>query len=173
MKSSIIKRTILTPAALAALLAATAVPVYSGPEAVTPAEPVVEAETVAGSKPMPEPPQPIIGPRPLQVNVYFNNASSRLTHETLVILTQASSQLANERVNSVKVSGFASAVGNSDYNQVLSERRANAIAQYIRDNWRLTGDKVSVVAHGEDRLVNGSQTNNSRDRRVLVKISFN
>ena len=137
------------------------VPVYVKPE------PVVEA-------PKPEPkPEPVIELKPLQVNVFFTNDSSELTSETLDVLAQAKSQLVNDRLDSVNVAGFASAVGDSEYNQALSERRAKAVVEYIRNNWNVASDKVSVVANGEDMLINEDNTNNSRDRRVMVKVSFN
>lgn len=133
-------------------------------------EPVVEPEPVVAPEPVPE---PVVELKPLKVNVYFDNDSSALTNETLEILAQAKTQLVEDRVNSVNVSGFASAVGNADYNQALSERRANAVVEYIRQNWNIDSGKVSAVAHGEDMLVNADKSNNSRDRRVMVEISFN
>ena len=138
-----------------------------------PAPVYVKPEPVVAPEPAPEPPKPVIELKPLQVNVFFDNDSSELTGETLQILAQASSQLVNDRIDTINVSGFASAVGNSDYNQALSERRAQAVVEYIRQNWTIDGGKVSVAAHGEDMLINQEQSNNSRDRRVMVKISFN
>ncbi|NRA83781.1 MAG: OmpA family protein [Gammaproteobacteria bacterium] len=139
-----------------------------------PAPVYVKPEPVVQPKPAPVPPKPpVIELKPLQVNLYFDNDSSELTHETLEILSQAKSQLVNDRIDTIDVAGFASAVGNSDYNQALSERRATAVVEYIRQNWNIESGKVSVVSHGEDMLQNDSNLNNSRDRRVMVKIKFN
>jgi len=138
----------------------------------------VVAPVIIAPAPEPEPaPAPVVVLKPLQVNVYFDNDSSELTSETLDILAQAQRQLTSDRVESVNVSGFASAVGNADYNQALSERRAQAVVEHIRNNWNfegsnLTSNDVNVVAHGEDSLINDEMTNNARDRRVMVKISF-
>jgi len=127
------------------------------------------------AKPMPAPapvvkPSPVPEMKPLQVNVYFDNNSSVLTKETKSILDNAGSQLADGNVETVTVAGFASALGNTAYNQMLSDKRAKAVATYIEKNWRVDNDKVSVSASGEEKA--SDMENNGKDRKVMVKIKF-
>ncbi|NRA53110.1 MAG: OmpA family protein [Gammaproteobacteria bacterium] len=143
-----------------------------------PAPVAVVAPVIIAAAPAPKPapvpaPVPVVVLKPLQVNVYFDNDSSALTTEALDILANAQRELDSDRVESINVSGFASAVGNVDYNQALSERRAAVVVQHIKANWNLNNSDVKVVSHGEESLINDDVANNSRDRRVMVKISFN
>jgi len=137
---------------------------------------VVAPVIIAAPAPVVKPasvPAPVVVLKPLQVNVYFDNDSSALTTEALDILANAQRELDSDRVESINVSGFASAVGNADYNQALSERRAAVVVKHIKANWNLNNSDVKVVSHGEESLINDDIANNSRDRRVMVKISFN
>jgi len=141
----------------------------AAPAPVVTAPPVVKPEPIV--EPMPAPkPAPIVEMKPLNVNLYFDNDSSALTGEAKAILDQAKSQLSNDRVDVVSVQGSASAIGDAQYNQLLSMRRADAVAQYIKSNWNVDASKVSVDASGED---DASKPNNPLDRKVQVKVKFN
>lgn len=134
--------------------------------------PIVVAPVVA---PVVEPapvvaPTPVIEVKPLQVTVYFDNNSSALTSETKSILDNAGSQLADGNVEAVSVAGFASALGNADYNQKLSDRRSVAVQEYISANWTLNTDKISLSANGEEEA--SSIENNGKDRKVTVYVTF-
>lgn len=52
----------------------------------------------------------------------------------------------------ITVEGFADPAGTRMYNQRLSERRAEAVKQYLSENGMM-GDMVGTVAYGETRLV--------------------
>ncbi|NRA60827.1 MAG: OmpA family protein [Psychrobium sp.] len=127
-------------------------------------------------QPMPEKletvkPSPVPVMKPLRVNVYFDNNSSVLTSETKALLANVASQLTNDRIKDIEISGFASATGNAQYNQMLSMRRANAVSQYIENHWSVDGDKVSVNAFGEELAEEAATV--SKARRVRVSIKFN
>lgn len=135
--------------------------------------PVVKPMPAAKQMPAPAPivkPSPVVEVKPLQINVYFDNNSSVLTKETKAILDNAGSQLADGNVETVTVAGFASAIGNVDYNQMLSDKRAKAVAAYIESNWRVANDKISVSASGENQA--SDMENNGKDRKVMVKVKF-
>lgn len=114
--------------------------------------------------------QPVIESKVLNLNVYFDNDSSELTAASKIILDNAGSKLANGEVKAVSVSGFASAVGSNNHNQLLSNERAVIVEKYISANWNVANSKISVSANGEDQASNIE--NNSKDRKATIKVMF-
>ena len=143
-------------------------PVVAPAPAPAPA-PVVKPEPVPEPAPAPVP-SPVVEIKPLNINVYFDNNSSALTSETKAILDNAGKQLADGNVDNVKVAGFASALGNAAYNQMLSDKRAKNVTKYIQDTWSVDGDKISVSANGEEKA--SDNENNGKDRKVTVRVQF-
>lgn len=75
----------------------------------------------------------------------------------------------------VTVEGFADPAGTDAYNQRLSERRANAVRDYLVEEAGLSGDMVRAVAYGENRLVSerqGPGRAGIENRRVTFVIEF-
>lgn len=155
--------------------------VASAPKAVPAPAPMVKPEPVVAPEPAPQPevieqpapepkPAPVPVLEPLNVNLFFANNSSVLSSDALALLAQAKTQLSNDRVDTVLVEGTASASGNVKYNQLLSMRRANAVADYIKANWNVEQDKVTVAASGEN---NAKAVDAASDRKVSVSVKFN
>ncbi|MDP2562187.1 OmpA family protein [Psychrobium sp. 1_MG-2023] len=136
--------------------------------------PAPVVKPVVEKQPEPAPvvkPAPVAPLKPMAVTVYFGNNSSSLNNETLTVLNNAKSQLVNDRVDTVNVSGFASSTGNAAYNQMLSEKRAKKVAAYIKQNWSVDADKVVVTASGE-KYANEAPTG-AKARKVTVTVKFN
>jgi len=154
---------------------ATPAPVVKPVVQTTPAvKPTVQAEPVVSPALVPTPvvkKQPTVVEQVLNLNVYFDNDSSELTTESKTILDNAGSKLASGAVKAVSVSGFASAIGNSDYNQSLSNERAVIVEKYITSNWSIADSKISVSAYGEEQA--SDIENNSKDRKAMIKVMFN
>lgn len=105
--------------------------------------------------------------------VYFANNSSRLTKAAKAALDQLVSANSNVNGYRVEIAGYTSKPGSEGYNQSLSERRAKAVTQYLREKadvptWRILLPAGYGETHpaadndnGEDRALN---------RRVEVKI---
>lgn len=79
-------------------------------------------------------------------------------------------ELANERANvNVEVAGHTDSVGNNDYNQVLSEKRAEAVKAYLVEHG-IAANRISVVGYGEaqPRDTNDTIEGRRRNRRVEI-----
>lgn len=145
----------------------------SAPLKATPAPtPVVAPEPVVTPEPIEaEPtPAPVVELKPLQVNVFFANDSSEITAEAKALLAQAQRELDMQRLTTINVQGSASVSGNAQYNQLLSMRRANAVADYIKSQWGVSPEQVHVSANGED---NAQSVDSASDRKVSVQVEFN
>ena len=105
--------------------------------------------------------------------VHFANGSSRLTPESQATLDEF--MAANKNVNGymVQVEGYTSSTGSRHVNQTLSDRRATAVVQYLREKDDVPAWKFATPAgYGETHPVADNSDSNGRaaNRRVEVKI---
>ncbi len=72
----------------------------------------------------------------------------------------------------VRVMGFADARGDKSYNKELSERRAEAVKNYLVDNGRIAAARVSVEPMGEAMPVatNATAAGRQENRRVEIAV---
>ncbi|MEH6470121.1 MAG: OmpA family protein [Halopseudomonas sp.] len=72
----------------------------------------------------------------------------------------------------VVINGHTDSVGAAAYNQDLSQRRAEAVAQYLIDNYGVAPNQISAVGHGEEVPLADNKTAEGRlaNRRVEAEI---
>lgn len=66
------------------------------------------------------------------------------------------------------VAGHTDAVGGEEYNQGLSERRADTIKQYLVQNYGLNGTDLVTVGYGKTKLKDAANGADPINRRVQV-----
>jgi outer membrane protein OmpA-like peptidoglycan-associated protein len=66
------------------------------------------------------------------------------------------------------VAGHTDAAGGEEYNQNLSERRADAIKKYLVDKYGINGADLVTVGYGKSKLKDASQPLAEANRRVQV-----
>lgn len=71
----------------------------------------------------------------------------------------------------VEVAGHTDSTGAEQYNQQLSERRANSVAAYLRSR-KVNGERLMVVGAGENYPIANNDTSSGRqlNRRVEITI---
>jgi outer membrane protein OmpA-like peptidoglycan-associated protein len=106
------------------------------------------------------------------LSVAFATDSAELTpraRQTLDRLGRAltSADLAQDRF---RIEGHTDTVGSADYNKALSQRRAEAAAAYLEQNFGVLPARLETVGLGEDGLLvpTPPQTANAQNRRVKV-----
>src|SRR4029079_13190905 len=69
-----------------------------------------------------------------------------------------------------RIEGHTDTVGSRDYNQVLSERRAATVVEYLAGKFRVDRSRLQGVGMGQDGLLipTPDQVPEVRNRRVLV-----
>lgn len=110
------------------------------------------------------------------IAIYFGFDSAVLTGEAYAKLDSIVDAIKNN--GSVDVIGFADMIGTNDYNYRLSQRRAEAVQQYLASHGVDT-NKVMVRGFGEDAPqsncagVRGEELKAClwRDRRVEIKLN--
>jgi len=114
---------------------------------------------------------PVSKPKPQSVRfvVYFGTDKSTLDGEAQTVLTEAKAAAQKIGNPMVKISGHADSVGPSDYNQMLSELRAQAVAKVLE-----AGDTPirasATEAHGQTQpaVMTADETAEARNRRVEI-----
>jgi outer membrane protein OmpA-like peptidoglycan-associated protein len=110
--------------------------------------------------------------------VYFEFNSSGLTGAAKGKLNTLAANLRSNHVRAVSIVGFADEIGSESYNQRLSEKRANAVAAYLRGKGIKVDGKSEVRGLGETSSRADCSGKNAgdmrkclwRDRRVEVEI---
>jgi OOP family OmpA-OmpF porin len=82
-------------------------------------------------------------------DVHFEFNQSVLTPAAKTILAQHVEALKNQPKTRVQIAGYTSASGTDSYNQLLSERRAKAVQQYLTGEGGLAADRLTTIGYGE------------------------
>lgn len=103
-------------------------------------------------------------------NVFFDFNKSVLLGYSIPELKRLS-HLIQSRNLKVELSGHTDSVGDDDFNQALSERRTNAVKDFLVKN-NCTADNILTVGYGEKKPVATNKTIEGRanNRRVEIRI---
>jgi outer membrane protein OmpA-like peptidoglycan-associated protein len=84
-------------------------------------------------------------------DIHFDFDKATLTEEAQVILKRNIQILKANPKAKVRIAGYTSASGSESYNQRLSERRANAVNEYLTKEGVIAPDRLSTIGYGETR----------------------
>jgi outer membrane protein OmpA-like peptidoglycan-associated protein len=100
------------------------------------------------------------------VNFAFNSAE--LSAEARKELDAVAETLQRPNVSKldIVISGHTDAVGTAEYNQALSQRRAEVARQYLITQHGIDGNRLIAKGHGKTELLLPSEPTNELNRRV-------
>jgi OOP family OmpA-OmpF porin len=127
---------------------------------------------VASNKPMaPASASSASGPA-VSLTVNFANGSADLTPDAIKALDALGQALSSKDLEGYKfrIEGHTDTVGSAGYNKELSERRAEAVVDYIAKKYSVDPSRMQAVGMGEEGLLvhTPAQTAEPRNRRVQV-----
>ena len=104
-------------------------------------------------------------------NITFASAGHTLNGDFYEVLDSVVLVLQEFEKTVIVVAGHTDSVGSSEYNQVLSERRANSVAQYLLSR-KIIPVRIETVGFGEDTPIadNASAEGKSLNRRVELSL---
>jgi OmpA-OmpF porin, OOP family len=110
-----------------------------------------------------------------ETSVHFAFDKAMLTKKAKQALDQLAGDIPNTKGYVVEIEGGTDSVGSPDYNYKLSERRAQAVIQYLAQNYNIPAHKIYVIGLGEDKKVapNNSASGRAQNRRVDVRLLTN
>jgi outer membrane protein OmpA-like peptidoglycan-associated protein len=125
------------------------------------------------AKPAPPPPPPapkVIDRLTLRVNFDFDKSVIR--QDQITELQKAVNFVRKYPGAKIVLEGHTCNLGTEEYNQALSERRAEAVKRYLIQQGAAEESKISTIGYGESRPVASNDTKEGRamNRRVEVLI---
>jgi outer membrane protein OmpA-like peptidoglycan-associated protein len=103
------------------------------------------------------------------VTFAFNSAD--LNAQFYPVLDKVAATLAEFDKTVIEVAGHTDSVGSAEYNQQLSERRANSVAAYLGSRG-VSKARVVTVGAGEDHPVASNETDEGRAQNRRVEITI-
>jgi outer membrane protein OmpA-like peptidoglycan-associated protein len=106
------------------------------------------------------------------VGLTFQTAKSELTREHEPLLTSLKRALAEFPESNVVIEGHTDSYGSDVDNLALSQRRADALEQYLLDNTPIAPGNLTALGYGESSPVANNETpsGRARNRRIDVII---
>jgi outer membrane protein OmpA-like peptidoglycan-associated protein len=110
-----------------------------------------------------------------ETSVHFGFNKDNLTQEAKSALDQLATDVPNTKGYILTVEGGTDGVGDSEYNYGLSQRRADAVIQYLASERSIPAYKIYVIGLGKDKPVDSNKTREGRakNRRVDVRLMTN
>lgn len=110
----------------------------------------------------------------VETSVHFGFDKADLTSKAKTALDQLIADIPNTKGYIVVVEGGTDSVGSAAYNYQLSERRADAVVQYLSEN-SVPAHKIYVIGLGKDKTVasNSNSSGRAKNRRVDVRLMTN
>jgi outer membrane protein OmpA-like peptidoglycan-associated protein len=104
----------------------------------------------------------------LEIRFDYNSAEiSKDSTQAVQELGKALSQ-ASLKGSTFVVAGHTDAIGGEEYNQGLSERRADTIKRYLTEKYGINGSDLVTVGYGETKPKDASVPTDPANRRVQV-----
>lgn len=104
--------------------------------------------------------------------VNFETNSAKLRPESTSVLDGVASTIQQCGCSKVDIRGYTDSVGKAEYNQKLSDRRANAVKDYLESHGVRPGI-LTAEGFGEENPLASNKTADGRaeNRRVTVQFS--
>jgi OOP family OmpA-OmpF porin len=109
------------------------------------------------------------------VSVTFGFDKSNLTRATKEQLDQFAGSLGNSKSYILEITGGTDSVGSKEYNYDLSQRRAQAVVQYLASRYNVPAHKFYLIGIGKDQEVapNNTAAGRAKNRRVQIQMLSN
>ena len=111
----------------------------------------------------------------VETAVHFGFNKDNLTKQAREAIDQLAASVASTKGYIITVEGGTDSVGGSDYNYDLSQRRANAVIQYLAAEKNVPAYKIYLIGLGKDKPVETNKTSEGRakNRRVDIRLMTN
>src|SRR5580700_4837701 len=111
----------------------------------------------------------------VETAVHFGFNKDNLTKDAREAIDQLAASVATTKGYIITVEGATDSVGTSEYNYDLSQRRADAVIQYLAAEKGVPAYKIYLIGLGKDKPVESNKTKEGRakNRRVDIRLMTN
>ncbi|WP_316897391.1 OmpA family protein [Pseudodesulfovibrio indicus] len=126
------------------------------------------------AEPAPAPAPVVVAPAPapevVTFNLNFGFDKYQITDEMIPVLEQAKMILEEDAAATYEISGHTDSTGTEEYNQGLSERRANSVMEWLVANG-ISADRLEAKGYGElsPKYDNTTKEGRKLNRRVEIQ----
>ena len=108
-------------------------------------------------------------------SVHFGFNKDNLTKDARQAIDELAASAPNTKGYIITVEGNTDSTGPADYNYDLSERRANAVIQYLASEKNIPAHKIYLIGLGKDKPAEPNKTSEGRakNRRVDIHLMTN
>ena len=103
-------------------------------------------------------------------NIYFDFAKATFLQESYNELNKLETMLKQNTGMQVEISGHTDSVGPAEYNKQLSQRRANAVKNFLTSKG-IDTRRIKAVGYGEDKPI-ASNDDNADGREINRRVEF-
>lgn len=109
----------------------------------------------------------------IDLKVNFASNSDVVQAQYFAEIKRVSDFMAQYKDTVVVIEGHTDTTGSASYNKDLSQRRANAVAKVLADEFNVGQSRISAVGYGEEQPIadESTQAGLLANRRVVAKIS--
>jgi outer membrane protein OmpA-like peptidoglycan-associated protein len=106
----------------------------------------------------------------IDLEIHFDFNSAEISKESMPAVQALGDALSDAKLrgSTFVVAGHTDGVGGEQFNQELSERRADTIKHYLVDHYHLTSGDLVTVGYGKTKLKNATDPSDGVNRRVQV-----
>lgn len=106
-------------------------------------------------------------------NIYFNTGSAKLLSKSYAALNEVVKVLQEDTHLKLSVEGHTDNVGKDEFNQTLSNNRAQSVKDYLVSKG-INEARISSQGFGETQPVadNNTEAGRARNRRVVLKVNY-
>jgi OmpA-OmpF porin, OOP family len=110
-----------------------------------------------------------------ETTVLFGFDKAQLTRKDKQTLDDFAQQMQGQKHYIVQVEGYTDSTGPADYNYQLSQRRADAVIQYLAQTYNVPAYKIFLIGLGKDNPAaqNATAAGRAKNRRVDVRLMTN
>lgn len=106
----------------------------------------------------------------IDLTINFDYNSANISGQAQSTVSELGKALADPQLKGsvFLVAGHTDAKGGEEYNQKLSERRAEAIKRFLSEKYGIQAENLVTVGYGKTQLKNADNPNADENRRVQV-----
>jgi outer membrane protein OmpA-like peptidoglycan-associated protein len=106
----------------------------------------------------------------IDLTITFDYNSAEISSKSMPEVQKLGRALTNDNLkgSTFLLAGHTDAAGGDNYNQDLSERRADSIKRYLMDNFHIAATDLVTVGYGKSKLKDPTQPLAEVNRRVQV-----
>lgn len=108
----------------------------------------------------------------LKQKIFFATNRARIQRRSYPLLNEIAVALKDNPSLKVEIGGHTDNVGKASYNKKLSQKRAEAVRDYLIEKGGVNGARLTAIGYGQDKPIASNRTARGRDknRRVEFKI---